>query len=115
MFIFDVTQPVVLLLLLAGTVLLIVLGKELKKPHAPAAALVFFLLLVIFHSIKFASLTKASASYDAEHSALLGCLAVDLVMIFISFFAYLWIDDIASKFYKKKSIDNSLDWFWNKV
>ena len=115
MFIFDVTQPIILLLLLAGTVLLIVLGKELKRPHAPAAALVFFLLLVIFHSIKFASLTKAAASYEAEHSALLGCLVFDLVMIFISFFAYLWVDDIASKFYKKKSIDNSLDWFWDKV
>ena len=115
MFIFDVTQPVTLLLLLAVTLLLIFLGKEIKKPHAPAAALVFFLILVIFHSIKFASLTKASASYELEHSTLLGCLVVDLVMIFISFFAYLWVDDIASKFYKKKSIDNSLDWFWNKV
>ncbi len=36
-------------------------------------------------------------------------------MIFISFFGYLWVDDIACKFYKKKNIDNSLDWFWNKV
>ena len=115
MFIFDVTQPITLLLLLGATLLLVFLGKEIKKPHAPAAALVFFLLLVIFHSVKFASLTKAAATYEAEHSTLLGCLVVDLVMIFISFFSYLWVDDIASKFYKKKSIDNSLDWFWNKV
>ncbi|MBO4815827.1 MAG: hypothetical protein J5507_02620 [Clostridia bacterium] len=113
MYIFDVTEPLTLVLLLAATVLLIFLGKEIKKPHAPAAALIFFLVLVIIHSVQLA--TTPELNYAANHSTLLGCLTVDLVMIFVSFFAYLWVDDIASKFYKKKSIDNSLDWFWNKV
>ncbi len=113
MAIFDVTQPVTLVLLLAATVLLIFLGKEIKKPLPTAFALVGFLILVIIHSVQLA--TVPEANYAADHSKLLGCLVVDLVMIFISFFAYLWIDDVSSKFYKKKSIDNSLDWFWNKV
>ena len=113
MYIFDVTEPLTLVLLLAATLLLIFLGKEIKKPHAPAVALIFFLVLVIIHSVQLATLPEIN--YDANHSTLLGCLTVDLVMIFISFFAYLWVDDVASKFYKKKSIDNSLDWFWNKV
>ena len=47
--------------------------------------------------------------------ALMGSLGMDFIMIFISFFGYLWVDDISCKFYKKKNIDNSLDWFWNKV
>ena len=115
MFIFDVTQPITLLLLLAATLLLIFLGKEIKRPQAPAFALAFFLVCVIFHSVKFAGLSGNLVYYNLYHSTLLGCIVVNLVMIFIAFFAYLWVDDIASKFYKKKSIDNSLDWFWNKV
>lgn len=113
MVILNITQPVTLLLLLAATVLLIFLGKEIKKPFVPAIALIFFLVLVIVHSVQLANLPQAY--YEAERSLILRCLSVDLVMIFITFFAYLWIDDIASKFFKKKSIDNSLDWFWNKV
>lgn len=113
MYIFDVTEPLTLILLLAATVLLIFLGKEIKKPYPPAASLIFFLVLVIIHSVQLA--TAANGSFEDLRPTLLGCLSVDLVMIFISFFAYLWVDDISSKFYKKKSIDNSLDWFWNKV
>ena len=113
MFILDVTQPFTLILLLTATVLLIFLGKEIKKPYPPAASLLFFLVLVIIHSIQIA-ISDLPNNPDIK-ATLLGCLAIDLIMIFVSFFAYLWIDDVSSKFYKKKSIDNSLDWFWNKV
>lgn len=113
MFIFDVTNPMTLVLLLAATVLLIFLGKEIKKPHAPAIALVFFLLLIVVHSIQLAIIPELN--YAENHSTLLGCITVDLVMVFITFFGYLWVDDIACRFYQKKSIDNSLDWFWKQV
>ena len=113
MYIFDVTNPMTLVLLLAATVLLIFLGKEIKKPHVPAIALVFFLMLVVIHSVQLARIPEAI--YEEYHNTLLGCLSFDLIMIFVTFFGYLWVDDIAAKFYKKKSIDNSLDWFWNKV
>lgn len=113
MFIVDVSDPITLLLLLAATLLLIFLGKEIKKPHAPAIALVLYLILIIVHSIQFAIIDKVSM--EDTYSTLTRCLGVDFIMIFISFFSYLWIDDIACKFYKKKNIDNSLDWFWNKV
>ena len=42
-------------------------------------------------------------------------LGVDAIMIFLSYIAYLWVDDIETKEKNKKSIDNSLDWFWKKV
>jgi FtsH-binding integral membrane protein len=113
MYIFDITNPITLVLLLVATVLLIFLGKEIKKPHAPAIALIFFLILVVVHSVQLAIIPEIN--YDANRSTLLGCLSLDLIMIFVTFFGYLWVDDIAAKFYKKKSIDNSLDWFWNKV
>lgn len=113
MFIIDVSNPLTLILLLAAAVLLIFLGKEIKKPIAPALALAFFLVLVVIHSIQFGTLTEVTT--DLYKSTLLKCLAIDAVMIFITFFGYLWIDDVAAKFYKKKSIDSSLDWFWGKI
>ena len=51
----------------------------------------------------------------SDTSPLYLSIAVDLVMLFLGFITYLWIDDIETKMGKKKSIDNSLDWFWNKV
>lgn len=113
MFIFDVTNPMTLVLLLAATVLLIFLGKETKKPYVPALPLVFFLILLVVHSVQFVNVPELN--YETYRSTLLGCLTVDLIMIFVTFFGYLWIDDLSSKFYKKKSIDNSLDWFWKQV
>ena len=113
MFIFDVTSPMTLLLLLAATVLLIFLGREIKKSFIPALPLIFFLVILVVHSIQLTHIPELN--YEMIRSTLLGCVTVDLVMIFITFFGYLWIDDISSKFYKKKSIDNSLDWFWKQV
>lgn len=113
MFIFDITNPITLVLLLAATVLLIFLGKEIKKPLAPVLPLIFFLALVLIHSVQLFIMPEIN--YEEIRSILLGCITVDLIMIFITFFGYLWIDDIACKFYKKKSIDNSLDWFWKQV
>lgn len=113
MFIINISNPVTLLLLLIITVLLIFLGKEVKKPYIPAISLIFYLILILMHSIQLTNIP--ATNYTEYHSTLMRCLTIDFVMIFISFISYLWIDDIACKFYKKKSIDNSLDWFWNKI
>ena len=113
MYILDVTNPITLGLLTIATALLIFLGKEVKKPYIPAIPLVFFLLLVLIHSMQFANIPEIN--FEEVKSVLLGCITVDLVLVFITFFGYLWVDDIAAKFYKKKSIDSSLDWFWNNV
>ena len=113
MFVVDISEPITLLLLTLATVLLIFLGKELKKPYIPAITLFAYLLFAVMHSVQLANLT--AEFYEKYHGLLIRCVSIDCIMIFISFFAYLWVDDIASKFYKKKSIDNSLDWFWNKI
>lgn len=110
MFFVDVTDSITLLLLVIATVLLVFLGRELKKPYIPAMPLIFFLVLVTVHAIQL-----GMPGMEALKSTILYCIAIDCVMIFVSFFSYLWVDDIACKFYKKKSIDNSLDWFWSNV
>lgn len=106
----DVTDPITLLLLLSATVLLIFLARELKKPYIAAMPLAVFLALVSMHAFQLG----LSAMQDYKN-ALFGCITYDCIMIFLSFFSYLWIDDIAAKEFKRKSLDNSLDWFWNNV
>ena len=110
MFIFDLTNPITVGLLVIASSLLIFLSKELKKPYIAGLPLAFFIILVLVHSVQL-----AKAIDELSRSILVGSIAVDLIMIFVAFFGYLWVDDIACRFYKKKSIDNSLDWFWKEV
>ncbi len=110
MFLLNTIQPLTVLLLLAATVLLIFLGREIKKPAIPAIALVGFLIILLIHSTQL-----CMPSYTEHYVTIRYCIAFELSMVFITFFSYLWIDDISSKFYKKKSVDNSLEWFWKQV
>ena len=86
MAIFNISNPLTLLLMLVATGLLIFLAQELKKSYISVIPLVFYLVLLIVHVIQL-----------------------------ITFFAYLWVDDIEAKKLGKKSVDNSLDWFWKSV
>lgn len=110
MFLLDTTQPLTVILLLTATILLIFLGKEIKKPIIPALALMFFLVVLIGHAAQL-----AMPSYEDFYVTIRYCIAFELVMVFITFFSYLWVDDISSKLLNKKNLDTSLDWFWKQV
>jgi uncharacterized protein YhhL (DUF1145 family) len=112
MFLINVANPWILLVSLFITVSLIYLGKEAKNAYIPMMALIVFLILLVMHGIQFLILP---AQYESMMPVLSKCLAVDFVMIFISYLSYLWVDDIETKEKKKKSIDNSLEWFWKNV
>ena len=109
----DLTNPLTVILLVIATALLIFLGREVKKPYVAAMPLVFFLILLVIHSVQLTNLPEVN--FELVRSKVIGSIAIDLIMTFVTFFGYLWIDDIACNFYKKKSIDNSLDWFWKQV
>ena len=93
-------------------VLVLYLAKENKKAWITGTMLFTFIGLLVCHTIEFALL--GSQSQEA-YKAITTSAGVDLIFIFLSFISYLWIDDIEAKEGKRKSIDNSLDWFWNKV
>lgn len=112
MFIFNIANPITLILMLAITLILVFLGKETKKGYIVAIALFVFLALLIMHVVQIITLTPETAEYQPTLS---NCLAIDFTMILLSFLSYLWVDDMESKTGKKKSIDNSLDWFWSKI
>ena len=112
MFIFDISNPLTLILMLAATVLLIFLAQEVKKSMIGAVVLFIYLMLLVMHVVQVATLAE---EYRYMISTLTRCIIIDFVFVFISFFSYLWIDDIETKATGKKSLDNSLEWFWRKV
>lgn len=112
MFIFDISNPLTLILMLAATILLIFLAQEIKKSYVNAIPLFTYLIILVIHVAQIMTLPENLKNLSATLSR---CIAIDFVFILISFFAYLWVDDIEAKKLGKKSIDNSLDWFWKKV
>jgi len=112
MFVFDISNPLTLLLMLAATVLVVFLAQEVKKSYVAAITLFAYLVILIMHVAQIATLPE---EFRYMISTLSRCIAIDFVFVFITFFSYLWVDDIEAKVSGKKSIDNSLDWFWKKV
>ena len=110
MYVLNLTQPATVLIALLITILFIILGKEFKKSILPAICLVLFLGIILIHAYQ--SMTLIETYYKAMATKSLG---IDAIMILLSYISYLWVDDIEAKAKNKKSIDNSLDWFWKKV
>lgn len=112
MFVFDISNPLTLILMLAATILLVFLAQEIKKSGVAAVALIGYLVILIVHVAQTVTLAE-EFRYLSE--TLSRCIMIDFVFILISFFSYLWVDDIEAKANNKKSYNNSLDWFWKKV
>ena len=110
MYVLDLTNPLVLLAALMVYAFLMILGKEYKKSALPAISLFIFLTTLIIYGV------QMFTSNNADTNKLLAsCIGYNSVLVFLSYISYLWVDDMESKAKNKKSIDNSLDWFWNKV
>ena len=108
----NFTNPLTLLVVTLIYVLILILSKETKKSVIAAIMLFAFVALLIVHTIMY--ITGDSLTSDVL-SDLTFTMVFDLIFVLLSFIAYLWVDDIEAKVKKKKSIDNSLDWFWDKV
>lgn len=108
----NFTNPGTILIALVLFILVVLLGKETKKSTVPAISLLVFLAIIAGHAIEYAFVDTV---LKEAQSTLAMCMSVDFVFILLSFISYLWIDDIETKAEKKKSIDDSLEWFWTKV
>lgn len=110
MYILDLSEPIAIVISLFITTICIVLGKQLKKSFIPAIPLLIFAILILIHVF------QSAITIDLVEKAITKkSLGTDAVMIFLSYISYLWVDDIEAKEKNKKSIDNSLDWFWKKI
>ena len=110
MYIVNLSQPYTIIGALMFTLLFIILGKEFKKSILPTVPLFIFLVLLVIHT--FQSTVLKDLVFKSIVTVSMG---VDASMIFLAYISYLWVDDIETKSKKKKSIDNSLDWFWKKI
>ena len=108
----DLTQPFVILLCLASIICAIYLGHEIKRAIVPAAALIICIISLIIHTLQLFIFT---GSYEGYEHVLSVSMIYDFIFVLITYLSYLWVDDIEAKHRNKKSIDNSLDWFWSKI
>ena len=110
MYIINLSTPYTIVGALMFTVLFIILGKEFKKSLLPAICLAIFLIMIMIHTF------LLTVVIDQAYKSMISIsMSVDAIMIFLSYISYLWVDDIEAKAKNKKSIDNSLEWFWKKV
>ncbi len=112
MIILNMSHPVILLLMLCATVLLIFLAQEIKKSFVAAILLFGYLTILSIHVFQ---LSTISEELNMFVPTLQKCIIIDFVFVLISFFSYLWVDDIEAKAKGKKVISNSLNWLWKKV
>ena len=112
MFILDISNPITLLLIVLATALLIFLSQETKKSFINGIMLFVYLILLVMHVMQAFIMTDESAEV---FTTLTRCIVIDFIFLALTFFSYLWVDDIEAKELGKKSYDNSLDWFWKKV
>ena len=94
MFIFDISNPLTLILMLAVTVLLIFLAQEVKKSYIAAVMLFAYLIILIVHVAQIATLPE---EFRYMVTTISRCIAIDFVFVLITFFSYLWTDDIETK------------------
>lgn len=110
MAILNLTNPYVLLCAILIYLVFLILGKEFKKSVLPAISLFIFLAILVIYGVQLMINNSAEA-----HKLIISCIGYNSILVFLSYLSYLWVDDIEAKAKNKKSIDNSLDWFWNKV
>lgn len=110
--IINLSNPFSALVALVLFVLVVLLAKEIKRSNVTCIMLLVFLTIIVGHCIEYVMVQDPTGEIL---KVLAKCIAVDFAFIFLSFIAYLWMDDIEAKEKKIKSIDNSLDWFWKKV
>ena len=107
----NFTNPLILLIATLLFVLVLILAKETKKSLITAIMLFAFTGLLVTHTIMLLGNGDITKEIRATY---IYTIVFDLIFVLISFISYLWIDDIEAKLKKKKSIDDSLDWFWKK-
>ena len=108
--IFFTSEPLILIMIALITILLIVLGRKLETPYLSIIVVIYGLGLLVYHTIRL-----NSAPMDTNLSPYYFSIAVDLVMLFLGFITYLWIDDMYAKNKNQKSYSDALSWFWDKL
>lgn len=100
MFFINMADPWSLLIALFLTICFIYIGKEAKKSYVPLLPLIVYLLLLIMHTVQY--IFKLPIQHENAFLVLSQSILIDCIMIFTSYIAYLWINEIEGKLKVKK-------------
>lgn len=107
--VFFTADPIMILMFTIITVSLIIIGRKLELPVLPGIVVVYSLIFLVYHTIAVNSenVTNTSPYYFS--------IAFDLILLFLGFITYLWIDNIVAKNKNLKSYGDPMSWFWDKL
>ena len=109
----NTAEPIMILiytLIIAG---MIFVSKETKN-----AAIIFVILFAVIFMLVNHTLMLDNLNPETQKeqiSEIYHCIGMDLIYLLLTFISYLWVDDISAKKHNKKSYDDSLSWFWEKL
>lgn len=103
----NTANPIVILFYTLVISVIIFLGRKTERPGILILLNVYILVMLIMHTSGGIATKFTSSKYIS--------IVFDLIFLFLSFFSYLWVDDINAKNKKLKDYDNSLSWFWDKL
>lgn len=93
-------------------VLIIAFARKIENSMLPGGLILINLLLLMYHTYL---LNNIPVGLEEAISSTYLCIAMDFLWLLISFLGYLWIDDITAIKFNKKSYDDSMAWFWDKL
>lgn len=108
----NTANPIIIIMYTCIAAGIIMLGKKTETPILPGCLILISIFLLVTHSVQLEGLNSDEAiSISTTYIS----LAYDFILLLLSFISYLWIDDIVAKKKNKKSYDDSLSWFWDKI
>ena len=110
--ILNIANNIQIIVITLATVGVIAFARKVEKPLFPGMLIIIHLGLLLYHSYVLNSLPTFMENQISE---IYLCIAMDFLWLLISFLGYLWLDDINAIKLNKKSYDNSMSWFWNKL
>lgn len=108
----NTSEPIMIIIYTLIIAAIIYVSKETKNPAMIFITMVAVIFLLINHTVTLDSLKPIQ---EERISECYHCIAVDLIFLLLTFISYLWVDDLSAKKKKKKSYDDSLSWFWEKL
>lgn len=108
----NTSEPIMIIIYTLLIAAIIFISKETKNPAMLFIVIFAIIFMLINHSVMLEDLKH---SKEGGISEIYHCIGMDLIFLLLTFISYLWVDDMSAKKNKKKSYDDSLSWFWDKL
>lgn len=108
----NTSNPMIVVLYTVIAVCLIIVGKKCELPVLPGILVLVSVVLLVSHTLKLEGISSEESAVVVQTYT---CLAYDFILLLLSFISFLWVDSIVAKKRNKKTYDDGLSWFWDKI